>query len=474
MGVAAFSGAGSLGADGGKQLLRELEAGRQLRHDNLIQLFGFVKLPTGPALVLELAAGPVPGGLRGVLSDRNACPLLPWARRVRWLAGIAAGMKELHRLLPQPIIHRDLKAANVLLSSTDLSIAVPKVADFGIAITMDTMRSTLTGGGGMAGTLAWKAPETFRGRYHEASDVFSFGVLAFEMASRAVPWAGIGQPELLAKANAWFDPAAKAVLRQVKRGVSIEEQQEEWAEDNPLQERRPDLTTVEAGCPQELLVLLQRCWADDPAERPNFEQCVEELGQIQPRRETFADSHFKREYDSAGFEDVTMATEVFAAVARFVRHYCAANGLTSDADSALKLSFLRELQRETGGNAAVDAFGEAGPTATLLWTSAKKFGGAPELHWKELCSLINAALRDDKPELAAVTAGVARAIKTTLCVVRNTPLVGLRFPAGGRTYRGGKFSDALRPFFEVGKSYRVPGFLATSFSKAWRGTLPST
>jgi serine/threonine protein kinase len=347
--------AGGLGAADMTQLRREIAAGGQLRHDNLVRMYGFVRLPgQGPALVLELAAGPVPGGLRGVLSDRASCPALPWARRVRWLAEIAAGMAELHGLLPKPIIHRDLKAANVLLSCAYLSAAVAKVADFGIARTMDTMRCTLPAGGGVAGTLAWNAPETFRGSYGPASDVFSFGVLAFEVASRETPWAGVSQPEVIGKTSAMFDPTAKAVQRLIARGISVEEQRDEWIEDNPLADRRPDLTAAEAGCPPELLALLRCCWADDPAPgvRPSFAQvrkapswprrwansrlsqlcfhrnarasshllgqpntvprcqCLEELGRIRPLRETLADSNFKAHYAN-NFEPITLASEVF-------------------------------------------------------------------------------------------------------------------------------------------------------------------
>jgi serine/threonine protein kinase len=457
-----FRNTSLLGASGVKQLVTELQAGRRLRHANLVRLFGYVKLEThGLALVLELVAGPVPGGLRGVLDSRDVCASIPWARRVRWLGGIAAGMAELHT---QSVVHRDLKAGNVLLSSADLSAAVPKVADFGIAVTIDTMRSTLSGGGGggMAGTLAWKAPETFRRQGDTASDVFSFGVVIFEVVSRALPWPDktAAQVQHIASKDFEFNQGMLDSF-----GITEHQQRQLWDQQNPLAGRRPDLTAVEAGCPPELLALLQRCWADHLADRLSFEECVWELGQIRPRRETFADSHFKRAYEQSGFDEVTMATEVLAAVSRFVRHYCTAYNLTSDADRALSVSFLRELQRETATHAAVDAHGVAGPTAELLWTSAKIFDGVAPAHRKELCSLINAALRDDKPELAAATAGIARALNATLCVVRGQTPAALRFPAGGTTYRGGQFSDEHRGFFEAGRQYRVPGFLATSFSE---------
>ena len=76
---------------------------------------------------MELARG---GSLRDVLS--NAEPgTLPWPRRLAWLIGIADGMAELHALLPYPIVHRDLKAANVLLS--DGGMAPPRHCVFQVS-----------------------------------------------------------------------------------------------------------------------------------------------------------------------------------------------------------------------------------------------------------------------------------------------------------------------------------------------------
>ena len=60
---------------------------------------------------------------------------------------------------------------------------------------------------------------------------------------------------------------------------------------------------------------------------------------------------------------------------------------------------------------------------------------------------------------------VARAINSSLCVVRGQAPADLRFPGGGRTFRGGLFADQFQNFFTAGKSYRAPGFLATSFSE---------
>ena len=81
---------------------------------------------------------------------------------------IASGMAA---LLPTRIFHCNLKAANVLLSATDLDKAVAKVGDFGGAMAMQTIKSTQTAGGG-TGTLAWMPPEAFKGDVSEMSDMF--------------------------------------------------------------------------------------------------------------------------------------------------------------------------------------------------------------------------------------------------------------------------------------------------------------
>jgi serine/threonine protein kinase len=72
-----------------------------------IQIFGLLEIPgRGMALVMELAEG---GSLRAVLDDAVAHPQLDWEMRLRWLDGISAGVAKLHSLVPQPVIHRDVK-----------------------------------------------------------------------------------------------------------------------------------------------------------------------------------------------------------------------------------------------------------------------------------------------------------------------------------------------------------------------------
>ena len=168
---------------------------------------------------------------------------LPWKLRVQWLEQIARGMAELHSLLPSSIIHRDLKAANVLLSSADLPRAVAKVADFGVAAFVETVWAS-SSGGGRKGTLSWNAPETFDGRYSEKSDVFAFAVLTFEVLSFQLPFAGKSVPEITQLVMEKF----KINRALERRGITEQEQRQDWITDNPLRDRRPDLSQAQPGC----------------------------------------------------------------------------------------------------------------------------------------------------------------------------------------------------------------------------------
>jgi len=246
---------------------QELALGIQLNHKNLVKIYGVVEVPGyGPALVLELADR----SLRSVLSDRAQFPSLPWSMRIQWLLGVASGMSQLHALLPKSIIHRDLKSANVLLSP-DLTEA--KITDFGVAMTLETLNSTLSAasGGGGAGTLAFKSPETFDGTYSEKSDVYAMGVTTYEVCTRTQPYEDLSQPEILDRA--WkrfiFDEVAFE-----EDGVSEARQRQRWNKKHPLSHRRPNLDNAEEGCPASLIDWMVHCWADHADDRPTFEECV--------------------------------------------------------------------------------------------------------------------------------------------------------------------------------------------------------
>jgi serine/threonine protein kinase len=458
-----FRGGQGLDTTTKTQILRELRVGAQLRHGNLIRLFGVVDLVEhGPVLVMEIATG---GSLREVLSDLASIPDLQWSLRKAWMVAIATGMAELHSLMPNSIVHRDLKAANVLLSSKDLSVAVVKIADFGLSRVMQTVRSTLSKGGS-TGTLAWKAPETFAGAYAEASDMFSFGVVCFELMSRQLPWHGLSEPEIMAKSSAAFK-FDQSLLDDF--GATEDHQRTRWKRQNPLKDRRPDLLLAEPGCPPGLPDLVNAFWADEVADRPSFVECIAQLQTLELGKPlSFADSIFKRQY--ASLEAPEFADQLLAAVRNLITTYCEVHALPKQKGAEFFQALQAEAFRHPG-----ELLAEVPFAAQRMWTSALKLDGVPDSHKVELCSMLNAVIRADTSALMPHAAVVAHGINA-LCVSARAPTAdagggqALRiFPPAGVCYRGGGFDNAHQGFFDVGVKYRVPGFLATSFSEAKAG-----
>ena len=152
----------------------EVRALTQLRHPNIIQCLGVLVEPPTYGLVLELCDG------RDLSSALGAAT--PPGFLLRVASGVTAGMMHMHG---QGIMHRDLKGSNVLL---DQAGAV-KLTDFGLAI--DAPDCTASGGWLTAetGTLRWMAPEVIRHeRYSKKADVFSFGMVLYELLTHDVPF----------------------------------------------------------------------------------------------------------------------------------------------------------------------------------------------------------------------------------------------------------------------------------------------
>ncbi|PQQ02492.1 hypothetical protein Pyn_24663 [Prunus yedoensis var. nudiflora] len=112
-------------------------------------------------------------------SDSTKRVLLDWRKRMNIIEGIAQGLLYLHKYSRLWIIHRDLKTSNILLDC-DMN---PKISDFGMArifVDNDTRGQTNR----VVGTFGYMSPEyAVDGRFSEKSDVFSFGVMLFEIIS---------------------------------------------------------------------------------------------------------------------------------------------------------------------------------------------------------------------------------------------------------------------------------------------------
>eukprot|EP01045_Picozoa_sp_COSAG04_P008877 COSAG04_NODE_501_length_13363_cov_9.158137_5_plen_759_part_00 len=208
------------------------------------------------------------------------------------------------------------------------------------------------------------------------------------------------------------------------------------------------------------------------AERQAHEEQLR-LAQQEPEPEpepdrTFATSHFKMEYDKARIVPITRAAQIIGKIPEFIHTYCHVHGRDSEADVALAEAFVARLQEEAGQHAeggAGNLMADVRHTAELLWTSQSTFRGMDD-HNKEFCSLLNAAIRDDEPALAGPAAALSRGLNEGLCTEGRAAPAAVPFPDGGLTLRGGGFDDVHQGFFTVGKQFRVPGFLATSFERA--------
>lgn len=230
-------------------LQKECQLMAGMRHPNIVQFMGVSAMP--PAMVTEYCGkGSLTDVLRGAVANPKQAQMLTWARRLNLALDAAKGMLYLHR---RGIIHRDLKSPNLLVDSTWRV----KIADFNLSKIID-----VDGQNAKTGTMAganpkWLAPEVIAGQPATvAGDVFSFGVVLWELLTWAIPWQ---------KQSPW------TVVAQVLGGKRLA---------IPPTEQLPGSPPDNAAFAQQLpgyLELVNRCWAQDPADRPGFDEIIKEL-----------------------------------------------------------------------------------------------------------------------------------------------------------------------------------------------------
>uniref|UniRef100_A0A0E0LS96 non-specific serine/threonine protein kinase n=1 Tax=Oryza punctata TaxID=4537 RepID=A0A0E0LS96_ORYPU len=159
---------------GKSQFVTEVATISAVQHRNLVKLHGCCIDSNTPLLVYEyLKNGSLDKALFG-----NGSIKLDWATRFEIILGIARGLTYLHEESSVRIVHRDIKASNVLLD-TDL---IPKISDFGLAKLYDEKKTHVSTG--IAGTFGYLAPEyAMRRHLTEKVDVFAFGVIALEIVA---------------------------------------------------------------------------------------------------------------------------------------------------------------------------------------------------------------------------------------------------------------------------------------------------
>ncbi|KAI7992653.1 L-type lectin-domain containing receptor kinase IX.1 [Camellia lanceoleosa] len=160
-----------------KEYASEVKIISQLRHRNLVQLLGWCHDRRELLLVYEFMEN---GSLDYHLFKENS--LLTWARRYKIAQGLASALFYLHEEWEQCVVHRDVKSSNVMLDSNFNA----KLGDFGLARLVDhgKVSQTIV----LAGTIGYMAPECLvTGKANKESDVFSFGVVALEIACGRKP-----------------------------------------------------------------------------------------------------------------------------------------------------------------------------------------------------------------------------------------------------------------------------------------------
>ncbi|EEF39415.1 receptor protein kinase, putative [Ricinus communis] len=142
-----------------------------IRHRNIVKLFGFCSHPRHSFLVYDFIER---GSLRNTLSNEEEAMELDWFKRLNVVKGVANALSYMHHDCSPPIIHRDISSSNVLLDSEFEA----HVSDFGTARLLMPDSSNWTS---FAGTFGYTAPElAYTMMVNEKCDVYSFGVVTFE------------------------------------------------------------------------------------------------------------------------------------------------------------------------------------------------------------------------------------------------------------------------------------------------------
>uniref|UniRef100_A0A3B4Y308 Mitogen-activated protein kinase kinase kinase 7 n=1 Tax=Seriola lalandi dorsalis TaxID=1841481 RepID=A0A3B4Y308_SERLL len=203
-----------------KAFIVELRQLSRVNHPNIVKLYGSCNSPV--CLVMEYAEG---GSLYNVLHGAEPLPYYTASHAMSWCLQCSQGVAYLHGMKPKALIHRDLKPPNLLLVAGG---TVLKICDFGTACDIQTHMTNNKG-------------EVFEGsNYSEKCDVFSWGIILWEVITRRKPFDEIGGP-------------AFRIMWAVHNGT------------------RPPLIK---NLPKPIESLMTRCWSKDPSQRPSMEEIV--------------------------------------------------------------------------------------------------------------------------------------------------------------------------------------------------------
>jgi serine/threonine-protein kinase len=164
---------------------REASNASRINNPHVVNVYDFGETEAGlPYLAMEF----VPGTTLRVLLERDVS--LPPTRAASLIGQIARGLDAAHRL-DNPVIHRDLKPDNILLTEDETGAELAKVADFGISKAIRDETQRVTKAGFVTGTCEFMSPEQVTGGVSDQrSDVYALGLIAFLMLTGRLPFPG--------------------------------------------------------------------------------------------------------------------------------------------------------------------------------------------------------------------------------------------------------------------------------------------
>mmetsp|Transcript_16269 Transcript_16269/g.63418 ORF Transcript_16269/g.63418 Transcript_16269/m.63418 type:complete len:730 (+) Transcript_16269:107-2296(+) len=208
-------------------------------HPNIVQFLGICHMGDRMMLVTDYMPR---GNLHDMLTDHSV--EMSGFLRMQMARDVVLGMNWLHSSVPQ-VLHRDLKTKNLLIDENNRI----KICDFGLS-QIKAVGDTVflhDGADGAKGTPLWMAPEVMMGRqFNEKADVYSFGIVLWEILTRAEPFQEF------------------ETFEQFRHAVCLEH-------------ARPQ---IPENCPSRLRTLIECCWLPNPERRPSFPEIVNALERI--------------------------------------------------------------------------------------------------------------------------------------------------------------------------------------------------